>query len=207
MPLMVWATLFGAALLMSAWSGPLPEMAARSFTAHMTLHMLVVAGAAPLLALGILDRRGAESRALGLIAPLPAAVLELTVVWLWHTPALHHAARVQLVPFIAEQATFLTAGLLFWLSILGAVHGDRGRAAGTAMIALALTLAHMTLLGALLALSPRPIYVHGGVADALADQQRGGTIMLVVSTVVYVAAGLAVGHRLSRSAPARLGRA
>ena len=132
--------------------------------------MLVVAVAAPLLAFGSSVGRGADVAGAPADSPLPASVLELVVVWLWHTPALHHAARVQLaLVFIAEQASFLTAGLLFWLVDRGrrctAIAGARP---ARRLLALALTLAHMTLLGALLALSPRPLYAHGGVVDALA---------------------------------------
>ena len=186
MPVTVWARVIGTALLASLWTGRLPAMARSSFAAHMTLHLLVVAVAAPLVALGLAQWRGHQSRALRLLDPLRAWLVELVVVWLWHTPALHHAAQVQLLPFVLEQASFLAAGLLFWLAIVGVVQHDHGRQAGTAVIALMLTLAHMTLLGALLSLSPRPLFAHG--ADplaALADQQRGGAIMLVVSAIVY----------------------
>lgn len=197
MPVKVWAPVLGAALLISLWNGPLPGMTGSSFAAHMTLHLLVVAVAAPLLALGLVEWRGRQSRALRMLDPLRASLLELVVVWLWHMPALHHAAKTRLLPFMVEQGSFLGAGLLFWLAVVGAVHHDHGRHAGTAVIALMLTLAHMTLLGALLSLSPRPLFVHGGdPLGALADQQRGGAIMLVVSAIVYAAAGLVVGHRL-----------
>ena len=40
------------AVLAAAWLGPLPDLARHSFAAHMTMHMAVVAVAAPLLALG-----------------------------------------------------------------------------------------------------------------------------------------------------------
>jgi putative membrane protein len=209
MPVKTWAPLFGGALLASAWTGPLPAFARESFTAHMGLHLLVVAVAAPLLALAVLHRRGPQSRALRLLSPWPASLLELVVVWAWHLPQLHHAARSQLAPFIAEQGLFLAAGLLFWLSIVGAAVGDRGRSAGTAVVALAGTLAHMTLLGALLALAPRPLYAHAGSAvDALADQQRGGALMLVVSTVIYLGAALLTARPLVDPAlPGRAGTA
>jgi putative membrane protein len=203
MPVRTWAPLFGGALLASAWTGPLPALARDSFAAHMALHLLVVAVAAPLLALAVLHRRGPHSRALRVLTPWPASLIELVVVWAWHLPRLHHAARTQWWAFAAEQGLFLAAGLLFWLSIVGAVASDRGRAVGTAVVALAATLAHMTLLGALLALGPRPLYPHGGSAvEALADQQRGGALMLVVSTVIYLGAGLlaartVTGHALS----------
>lgn len=209
MPVRAWVPMAAAALLAVAWTGPLPLLARGSFTAHMGLHLLVVAAAAPLLALAVLQQRGPRLRALRVLSPLPASLVELVVVWAWHVPVLHHAARTGLGPFVAEQALFLAAGLLFWLSIIGAASGARGHAAGTALVALALTLAHMTLLGALLALGPRPLYGHGGnAAQALADQQRGGALMLLVTAIVYVTAGVAVGHRLLRwPAPLPVGRA
>lgn len=208
MPVSAWAPVLGAALLASAWTGPLPRLARGSFAAHMGLHLLVVAAAAPLLALAVLHHRGPRSRALRLLSPLPASLLELVVVWVWHVPRLHHAARTGLGAFVAEQALFLAAGVVFWLAIVGAVSDDRGRAAGSAVVALALTLAHMTLLGALLALGPRPLYAHGNsAAEALADQQRGGALMLVVSAVVYLTAGVLSGQRLLQpTAPVRAGR-
>ena len=43
----------GAGVLAAAWMGPLPHLARDAFWAHMTMHMAVVAVAAPLLALGI----------------------------------------------------------------------------------------------------------------------------------------------------------
>ena len=170
-------------------------------------HYGLLSGA--LLALAVLHRRGPQSRALRLLSPWPASLLELVVVWAWHLPQLHHAARTQLPAFIAEQGLFLAAGLLFWLSIVGAVAADRGRAAGTAVVALAGTLAHMTLLGALLALAPRPLYAHAETAvEALADQQRGGVLMLVVSTVIYLGAGLLTARPLVDPAlPERAGTA
>jgi putative membrane protein len=161
----------------------------------------VVAVAAPLLALAVLHRRGPQSRALRLLSPWPASLLELVVVWAWHLPQLHHAARTQLPAFIAEQGMFLAAGLLFWLSIVGAVAGDRGRAAGTAVVALAGTLAHMTLLGALLALAPRPLYENAHAVSGLSpldDQHLGGAVMLILGSATYLAAGVWLSWGLVR---------
>ena len=43
----------GLVTLAATWLGPLPQLAERAFFAHMTMHMGVVAVAAPLIALGI----------------------------------------------------------------------------------------------------------------------------------------------------------
>jgi putative membrane protein len=60
-------------------------------------------------------------------------------------------------------------------------------------VGLLLTSMHMTLLGALLALSPRPLYFHiagfSGLTP-LEDQHLGGAIMLLVGGVSYLLGGL-----------------
>jgi putative membrane protein len=185
----------GLLALALAWLGPLPALAPRSFSAHMTMHMGVVAAAAPLVALGIaggpLDP---VRRAPRFFSAIPLSVVELVVVWAWHTPALHQAARGNMRWLIVEQGMFLASALLVWLSAFG---GDRSRdsaRAGAGVVALLLTSMHMTLLGALLALAPRPLYAHAGShgpqMQALGDQHLGGTIMLLAGGVAYLAGGL-----------------
>lgn len=182
----------GCIALVAAWGGPLPRMAGNSFSAHMTLHMAIVAVAAPLLALGIADTRydPIKTRWAWLFAPVPASVIELIVVWAWHAPVLHHAARHTSVGFFVEQLAFLIAGLWVWLSAFGgatrsaiqsstprttgAVEQEQSLGAdsvvdnqnaimqrrGAGVLGLLLTSMHMTFLGALLALSPRLLFQH-----------------------------------------------
>jgi putative membrane protein len=179
----------GALALAAAWFAPLPH----TFWAHMTAHMVVVAVAAPLLAAGVaggpLDP---VRRAPRVFDPIPASIVELVVVWAWHAPVLHHAARHSTAWFVAEQASFLASGLLLWLAAFGggARPGGARRAAG--VVGLLLTSMHMTLLGALLALAPRPLFEHGagGALSPLDDQHLGGAIMLVVGGAAYLAGGL-----------------
>jgi putative membrane protein len=109
--------------------------------------------------------------------------------------------------FAAEQASFLGSGLFLWLSVLGGDAARRTAQAGSAIVALALTFAHMTLLGALLSLSPRPLYGHDEWSAAIADQQLGGAIMLIVGGVVYIAAGVWLGKGLVRRPRMRTGGA
>ncbi len=52
----------GAAVLAMTWLGPLPEMASRYFTAHMAMHVAVVAIAAPVLALALGGLRADPAR-------------------------------------------------------------------------------------------------------------------------------------------------
>lgn len=164
-----------------------------SFSVHMARHMVIVAVAAPLIVLGV--PRLAELP----VSPLAATLVEFAVVWGWHLPAFHEAARLSLGWYVAEQASFLFAGGLIWISVLRT--GAELAGAG----GLLLTSMHMTLLGALLILGGRPLYsaiCYGG--DPLRDQQLGGMIMLALGTPIYLVAGLTrVGHLLAKGEPAK----
>jgi putative membrane protein len=124
-------------------------------------------------------------------APIPASFVELVVVWGWHAPALHHVARTRVDAFVLEQATFLGAGLLLWLAALGGARTPERWRAAAGVGALLFTSIHMTLLGALFALAPAPLYAHrAGPLPPLVDQQVGGVIMLLVGGASYMAGGL-----------------
>ena len=84
---------------------------------------------------------------------------------------------------------FLGVGVGLWRAAV--VHPAGGVAA------LLLTSMHMTLLGALIGLAPRPLYAMMAMhpapgLDALADQQLGGVVMLVVGGAAYCLGGLAL---------------
>jgi putative membrane protein len=196
----------GLATLGAAWLGPLPQLARQAFFAHMMMHMAVVAVAAPLLALAIGGGRyDPAERAPRLFAPVQASIVELVVVWAWHTPALHHAARHYTWAFITEQAMFFIAGCFLWVSALGGDSANFRQRSAAGLVGMLLTAMHMTLLGALLALAPRPLYAHlnengGGLARLapLDDQHLGGAIMLLVGGISYLFGGLCLTVRLLR---------
>jgi putative membrane protein len=194
----------GIVTLAAVWLGPLPQLARRAFWAHMTVHAGVVAVAAPLLAAGVAGGRLDPVRhAPRLFAPIPASVLELVAVWAWHAPALHHAARHGAAGLAAEQGTFLLAGLLVWLSAFGGDARRSGSRRAAGVVGLLLTSMHMTLLGALLALTPRPLYHQDGGWEGLTpldDQHLGGVIMLLVGGLSYLFGGLWLTAGLLRGA-------
>ena len=185
----------GLVVLAVAWAGPLPGLVAHAFTAHMVMHVAVVALAAPLVAIG-LAHTGWDPvpRWPRLFSAIPASAVELVVVWAWHAPALHHASRTQTPALVLEQASFLITALLVWLSAFGDPSRRRERV-GAGVIGLLLTSMHMTLLGALLALAGRTLYHHttgwGGFGP-LQDQEIGGAIMLLGGGACYLAGALAL---------------
>ena len=179
--------ILGGLVVAVAWS-PLPEVVLPGpFAAHMARHLLLVAVAAPVLALALARQApGLAAATAARCPPLAASAVELMAVWGWHAPALHAAARHGGGPMLVlEQATFLLAGLLLWTTAFA------WRLQG--VLALLVTAMHMTLLGVLLALSPRLLFAPHDGATAVAplvDQELGGVLMLVVGGLAYLAGGL-----------------
>ncbi len=212
-----WLATAGAAVLAVAWLGPLPALSRHVFSAHMLMHMAVVAVACPLLAAGIaggrfdftrvdagrLDRaRGVAWRA-ALCSPFVASALEFVVVWSWHAPGLHHLARQADAWLVVEQGSFLCVGMLVWLTAFGGDGGAGPERSAAGIAGLLMTSMHMTLLGVLLALAARPLYVHGMTANLfglspLQDQHLGGVVMLTFGGASYMAGALWLLARLLR---------
>lgn len=196
----------GLLTLALVWAGPLLSVWRGSFAAHMLAHMGVVAIAAPLIAIGLspfIQRKlpstwpaAAPLLSLALIASL----VELIVVWGWHAPAARLWAERSVFATILEQTSFLVAGLFLWLTAIAPRGTPAQDSAGA--FALLLTSVHMTLLGALLSLAPRPLYGVGDVTcfglvlGAGEDQALGGVIMLMIGAAVYLAGGVFLLARL-----------
>jgi putative membrane protein len=200
----------GCLVLALAWLGPPALGIETGFAGHMVVHVAVVAIAAPLLAIGLAGSRlDPTPLAPLLFAPMLATALEFVVVWAWHAPFLHAAARGSTAMLALEQLSFLAVGLLVWLAAFGRGRGPARAAWGAGILALFLTSMHMTLLGALLALGPRPLYGHAhGVGTAglapLDDQHLGGVVMLLVGGASYLIGGLVLIARLLRQPDPRL---
>lgn len=205
----------GLVSLLLALVWPLDAWSGLSFAAHMGQHMVLLALAPPLLVLarpGGWCLRGLPAALRPVLVrprswPGAAAWRRLTascgamaifhgaVLWGWHVPAAFELAlRNDFVHWL-EHVTLLGSGLLFWRAILRA----RGTQAGWALLQMLATVIHSGLLGALLALAPRPLYrtyaLQSGEAAALADQQLAGLIMWVPMGTVYLLAALAFAAR------------
>lgn len=178
---------------------PLDVLADHSLAAHMAQHMLLVAVAAPLLVLSrptpwpaarALPARG--RRALGttlrglarLARPRPAFALHAAAIWLAHAPRVIDWALTYRWVHVLAHAVLLGTALVFWWALLR----GRAAAAGEATLLSLATLIHTGLLGALLALAPRPLYA----GFTLEDQQLAGLVMWIPGGLCYLVAGLAL---------------
>ncbi len=195
----------GIGILAAAWLTPLPQLIAPELAGRTLVHVAVIALAAPLIAGALVVTPQVTSRLpRSLVSPLPAALVEFSVLWLWYIPILHGLARLSPWVWAAEQASLFVAALLLWTATLRPSGRGQG-GAGAGILALLGTAMHMALLGTLLAFTPWPLYIHaietlGDVYAQLAGQRVGGMLMLLCG-LLHLAAGLYLVSRLLRRPP------
>jgi len=192
----------GWLLLAAALVSPLHWLGERLFTAHMIEHEVIMAAAAPLLALARplgaflwalppAWRPGAGRIARGaMLGPLAATVLHGAVIWLWHIPSVFDLTLVSTALHRLQHLSFLLSALAFWWALF------RRCERGAAVLHLFATATHTGVLGALMVMAPRVLYLRQ-TADALdfgltplEDQQLAGLVMWVPAGTVYAGAAL-----------------
>jgi cytochrome c oxidase assembly factor CtaG len=190
---------------------PLHWLAERMLTAHMIEHELIMAVSAPLLvmsrptaaylwAFGRSVRRWfgrvAHARTVrflfaGLTLPLVATVLHSTTILVWHIPIFFDAALANPLLHKIQHATFLLTALLFWWVLLGLPR----RLFAIGALHLFITMLAFTVVGALLALSPSPMYrayESPLFFTRIEDQQLAGVLMWIPGCGIYAAAAVAM---------------
>lgn len=208
------AALYGLGLLALAGAlvSPLHWLGERLFTAHMIEHEIVMAVAAPLLVasrpLGAfvwalpLSWRGSIGALAGaspvaagwrfLTTPVTATTLHAAAIWGWHAPAAFNLAVENENVHRLQHLSFFVTALLFWWAVLKRPRHEHGLAS----MHLFVTMIHMSILGALLTLSPRVWYGAGMLHAAewgltpLEDQQLAGLVMWAPAGMIYVGAAL-----------------
>jgi putative membrane protein len=140
--------------------------------------------------------------------PLAAWLLEASVLWIWHVPALYQATLASDGIHAAQHLSFFFTAVIFWSALYGV--GRSAMSYGAATFYVFGTAAHCSALGALLTFSAvlwYPAYQHTTQAwglSPLQDQQLGGVIMWVPSGVVFVIVGLALFAKWLRESEHRL---
>jgi putative membrane protein len=176
------------AVLAVCFVSPLCALSAALFSARVVHHVLLVAVAAPLLALAWPGRRAGSPA-----FPFLAAT---AVLWAWHWPPAYELALSNVAAYWAMQATLLGSAFVFWRTVL-----HPGQAAGAGLLWLLAGYMQMALLGALLTFVPEALYaIHAAAPPAwgftpLADQQLGGLIMWVPAGLLFAAWGSLVARR------------
>lgn len=180
----------GLVVLAFAFLSPLCSLSSALFAARVIHHILLVAVAAPLLAL---SRPAQGPTAVGLPFLLATAAL-----WLWHAPAAYDAALGHLALYWVMQASLFASAWLFWRATFS-------QADGSGVVWVFLAYVAMGMLGALLTLAPNAVYATHAIApllwglQPLSDQQLGGLVMWMPAGLVYAAWGAMLARRAWRA--------
>lgn len=208
----------GLLLLAVALVSPLHYLSEHFFTFHMIEHEIVMAAAAPLIVLArpigvlfwglphslrrpamrLVKSRGVETLWTVATVGTVATMLHAAAIWLWHVPALFDATVASVRLHRLQHLSFFITAVIFWWAVLW----REGRGAGAWH--LFLTMLHTGILGALIAVAPRVVYLEQTryAADwgltPLEDQQLAGIIMWVPGGIVYAGAALVMLSELIR---------
>lgn len=176
------------AVLLIIFVSPLCALASALFAARVLHHVLLVAVAAPLLALALPRRRSGS-------AAIHFAVSTFAL-WAWHVPVAYDLALSNVGVYWLMQGTLFLPALLFWQAVLSPE-------AETTSATLLVTAGYiqMALLGALLTFAPEQLYAIHRTAplswglSPLLDQQLGGLLMWIPAGLPYAAFAALVARR------------
>lgn len=186
----------GIALLLATAVTPLDPLSYHLLSIHLLQNVVLAEWAPALLVLGL---PAALARRLP-VPPLAGLAVWLAVYGLWHVPAVYDAALRNPALLHLEHASYLVAGIAFWLPLLHRNFADSAKA-----LYLLTAFVLVSPIGLLLALLPEPAY--GYYEDGpglwglspLEDQQLAGLTMAGEQSVVFFAAFLVFLLRFLRA--------
>jgi len=163
---------------------PLCALSVSLFAARVVQHMLLLLGAAPLIALA-LPRTSASRGGPGLWL---AATAFLFSLWFWHMAKPYDATFSSASLYWLMHITLFGSAIVLWRELL---HHAPARAAD-ALIAATFTSLQMSLLGAVLTLAGSPLFYSHLLTTQqwgltpLEDQELGGALMWVPGMLLFV---------------------
>jgi putative membrane protein len=180
------SALIGACAVMVA-GGAVPFLQLGPTSAHMALHIALMNVAAPFAAIGLACRRGSRLPDAGWKVLWLATLVQMGLLWMSHSPAIHHAAQESTAAFAALHTALFLSAVAFWAGIVASPLRWQ------AMLALLLSGKLACLLGALLIFSPRALldasHANHGMpsgSSALDDQHLAGLLMIAACPLSYV---------------------
>jgi len=195
-----FAAVAGFGLLVVAFVSPLCALASALFSARVFHHVLLVAGAAPLLAMALpyqgfprAARFARWRRWLSQYLPVPqtAFAAHTLLFWIWHSPGAYGVALSSDLAYWAMQVSLFGSAFWLWRIVL-----SPRCSTGTALSLMLGTILQMGMLAALLTFSRAPLYAaHLSTTEAfglsaLEDQQLAGVLMWVPAALPYLLAAL-----------------
>jgi putative membrane protein len=195
---------FAASLvtLFLALSSPIDTLSNVLFIMHMTQHILLVMVAAPLLLLGLparflrlfIQSPPLKSTLTWLTHPFVAFFLFNGTLLIWHIPALYEAALRNEIVHDLEHALFFYTAVLSWWPLLSPLPELPRLSYPAQILYIFLIAIPGGILGALLVFAGDvlyPTYLAAprlGDFSALADQQAGALVMMILGKGIYLVA-------------------
>lgn len=176
-------------VLAFAFLSPLCALSSALFSARVVHHILLVAVAAPLLAV---SRPARVPVSVGLPFLLATAAL-----WIWHAPVAYDAALGNKALYWVMQASLFGSAFLFWRAAFS-------QSGGAGIVWVFLAYLAMGMLGAILTLAPRAVYATHAIApwlwglSPLSDQQLGGLMMWIPAGLPFAVWGGLLARRAWR---------
>jgi cytochrome c oxidase assembly factor CtaG len=199
-PVEPWRQLsFGAAiaLILASLVSPLAHLGGELLVAHMAQHLVLGDLAALLLVLGLtgpLLQPLLAVRWLGwlraLAHPLVALPLWALSLYFWHVPAIYEAALTSEPLHALEHASFLGAGVMMWMALLGPLPKPAWFGNAARLIYVVAVRFAGAVLGNVLAWSGTVLYPDYASGERywnitpLADQGAAGMVMMIESGLV-----------------------
>jgi putative membrane protein len=189
----------GMAMIVFATVGPIDSLADDFVFGHMIQHTILFDEAAMLLAVGLtgpvlvplLTKPGIRHLQ-GLMHPVVAVVLWLVVMYGWHLPPCYQLAAEHEGVHLCEHASFITAGVVMWLALLGPFPKPEWFGNGAKAIYVAVI--HFSTMGLanILMWSGTVLYPFYGASDRahgispITDQSLAGVVLMVQSGIVML---------------------
>jgi cytochrome c oxidase assembly factor CtaG len=212
----------GLLFIWIATASPLAALDHEMLTAHMVQHLLLLTLAPPLILLAMPRKplpHGLSQRFLPAIGrllksepiqQLASVATHPALCWfaaagtlvVWHIPSVFMLGLRSQMWHAAEQASFLTTGLLFWAQVVRPLPNSLKWPESSILLYLFLATLPCDILSGFLVFCDRvvyPVFVssrHSFGLSALEDQQCAGALMWTCVTVVYLIAGAVFTARL-----------
>jgi cytochrome c oxidase assembly factor CtaG len=193
----VAAFLGGIATVWLAIGSPIATLDHELLTFHMVKHLLLMTVAAPLILMGTTHSRSWSGRWMALCWLAGTC----TVIG-WHIPATFQLALGSQAWHNVENASFLLAGLLFWLPIVETRATETTQRQWSAPVYLFLATMPCDVLSAFLVFCGRVVYPSYLTAprrfslSPLEDQEFAGALMWVAVTFIYLAPATLITLRI-----------
>ena len=193
----------GLLALVVALISPVDRLADQVFMMHMFQHLLLldiapiglICGLNKIILRPVTRRLQRLEESAGVLGhPIFAIAAYVSLMYLWHVPALYDAALSHSLIHVLEHVCFLSVGLLYWWHLLSPIRSRHRLSEMGAVVYMLVTKLLVGLLGIGLTFAPEPLYAFykeqapvWGLSPADDESLAGGLMAFEQSVVMGIA--------------------